>query len=470
MLTTTQLLIGNPSDPLIENINLSLDSKKNLKIAIVGPNGSGKTTFLKTIAALEPAGGGTINIANEKIVYLSQHPDFPSDKIVGEILEAHIDHHWEFYRIEILLDQFSLDHEILMMAPNKLSGGQQLKVQLIELLLKEPSIILMDEPSNHLDEEGINWLAQFIKDFEGSILLVSHHRGLLSSSVNQIWEIDTMKQSLTHYPGDYDYWRARRKKTREQRKERHSQLNTKASEIRRWLKANEFHPKFRFSNLVGQQKRKLKNLEAELEPLLLSKDPKLVLNPQKADSTKNSRLIKYEISKAPIFTKKKGEIRRGQKVQIKGANGSGKTSFLRIIAGEISDYDGYVNLPKDLKIAWLKQHCSLAMNKTVEQIFNEHASLGETEFWKLLAHFRLKEYRKRKIRDLSGGEQKRVEMALIVHAKPDLLLLDEPTNHLDLYVQEELQDFLVESEMTIIFITHDPVLQNALNPDDVILF
>jgi len=468
MLITTQLSIGSPSDPLIEDISLSFDSKKNLKIALVGPNGSGKTTFLKTLVGLEEAAGGSISSANENIAYLSQHPNFPEDQMVGEILESHIAHHWEFYKIEMVLDQLELDHEILLRSPNNLSGGQQLKLQLAELLLKEPTILLLDEPSNHLDEKGIKWLTQFIRSFDGSILLVSHHRGLLNSTVDRIWEIDSAARSLVHYPGNYDFWRKRRKQIREQKEERFNQLDSKAGIIKSWLKVNEFHPKYRFSSLVMQQKRKLSSLEGELEILKVSKEPQLVLSPQNMNSKKNSRLIAYDITKPGLFSKRKGSVRRGEHVQITGPNGSGKTTILRILAEEELGFDGSVSISPDLKIAWLKQHCSLDLEKTVEQIFDKHASVSETEFWRLLAHFRLKDYRKRQIKNLSGGEQKRVEMALLVHSKPDILLLDEPTNHLDLYVQEELQDFLVKSDFTIIFVTHDPVLEDGLKSDSYI--
>jgi ATPase subunit of ABC transporter with duplicated ATPase domains len=468
MLITTQLTIGNASDPLIENISLSFDSKKKLKIALVGPNGSGKTTFLKTLVGLEDPTGGSINSANENIAYLSQHPSFPKDKMVGEILESHVDHHWEFYKIEMILDQLGLPHEILLRSPNHLSGGQQLKVQLAELLLKDPTILLLDEPSNHLDEQGINWLIKFICSFNGSILLVSHHRGLLNSTVNRIWEIDSVTRTLIDYPGNYNFWRKCRKQMREQREERFNQLDSKARIIRAWLTANQFHPKYRFTSLVMQQKRKLTSLEDELEILKVSKEPQLVLNPQNINSKKDSRLIAYEITKSGLFSKLEGSVRRGEHIQITGPNGSGKTTILRILAGEEVDFKGSVNVNPNLKIAWLKQHCSLDLEKTVEQVFDKHTSLSETEFWRLLAQFRLKDYRKRQIKNLSGGEQKRVEMALLVQSKPDILLLDEPTNHLDLYVQEELQDFLIESDFTIAFVTHDPVLEQGMKPEKII--
>lgn len=467
MLITHQLSIGSPSDPLLEGLNLSLDSKKQFKVALVGPNGSGKSTLLKTLAGLEEATSGTVSASGERILYLSQHPNFPEDQCMGEILEAKLEHDWEFYRIEMVLDELGLDHELLLRQPHELSGGQQLKFQLAELLLQEPTILLLDEPSNHLDAAGIRWLTRFIQSFQGTLILVSHHRGLLSSSVNRIWELDSLTRSLQNYPGDYTFWRQRRQQEREQTEERFNQLNTKAQGIRAWLKANEFHPKYRFSSLVGTQKKKLGRLEAELEFFQLAKEPALVLKAQNSGVKKGARLIHFEVTKPGLFGPLEGSIRRGQRVHIKGPNGSGKSTLLRILAGRDEPFEGFVDRTPNLRIAWLEQHCALNPQQTVEQVFHQQVSLSDSAFWRLLAHFRLKDYRNRKIKDLSGGEQKRVEMALLVHSKPDLVFLDELTNHLDLYVQEELQDFLVESDFTIIYVTHDALLEKALGADEL---
>lgn len=461
MLITNQLTIGHCSDPLLEDISLSLDSKKNLKIALVGQNGSGKTTLLKTLAGLEEPEAGTISSSQERILYLSQHPSFQENKLAGEILEEQLEHEWEFYRIEMVLAEVGLPEKILIQEPQTLSGGEKLRLQLAILLLQEPTILLLDEPSNHLDEQGIKWLTNFIKNFKGTIILVSHHRGLLNLAVSRIWEIDTLEKSLVTYPGNYDFWRKERKRTRDQKEQRFNQLQSKAQEIQAWLTANEFHPKYRFSSYVMQQKRKLAALQDELETLKVAKEIHIILKEQKGKQ-KPSLLIKYNVTKPGLFHEQSGSIKAGDRMQISGPNGSGKTTLLRILAGEDTDFVGEITTKPDTKISWLKQHCSLNLELTVEQTLTKEAQLSDTALWRLMTHFHLKNYRHRKIKSLSGGEQKRVEMALLLQSNPDILLLDEPTNHLDIYVQEELQQFLEESSRTIIFVTHDPFLEKGL--------
>jgi ATPase subunit of ABC transporter with duplicated ATPase domains len=461
MLIINQLTIGHSTEPLLEDISLSLDSKKSLKVALVGPNGSGKTTLLKTIAGIEEATSGKIDFSRENIHYLPQHPEFPKGKLTGELLEELIENHWDFYRIEIAMEQVGLDEKLLIQNTETLSGGEKLRLQLAILLLQNPSILLLDEPSNHLDEQGIKWLTKFIREFHGTIILVSHHRELLNKAIDRIWEIDTFEKSLTTYPGNYDFWRKEREKIRNKKEQQFNQIQSKVQEIHSWLKANEFHPKYRFSNYVMQQKRKLKALKKDLESLKIAKEIKLILKQQKS-AQKSSLLIKYKVVKPGLFREKKGSIRTGDRVQVSGKNGSGKTTLLRILAGEEKNFEGEVIIKPNTKIAWLKQHCSLNPELTVKQILSKEAQGSETDLWRLMAHFHLKDYRDRKIKSLSGGEQKRIEMALLIESKPDVLLLDEPTNHLDIYVQEELQHFLEKSSQTIIFVTHDVFLERAL--------
>jgi len=156
------------------------------------------------------------------------------------------------------------------------------------------------------------------------------------------------------------------------------------------------------------------------------------------------------------------------KVALVGENGSGKTTFLKILAGEQENFKGQVSVKEGIKIAWLRQHSSLEKGQTVENTITKTLNLSQTELWRLLVHYKLKDLRNANTETLSGGEKKRLEMAILIHSKPDILFLDEATNHLDLYTQEELQNFLENIEQTIVYVSHDNYLIEGLGADELI--
>ncbi len=472
MFITKNLSIGHGVED-VQDINLSLDSKARKRIAIVGHNGCGKSTLLQTLVGNHEPVSGSIHVSDEYVGYLPQHIDLPPDILIGEYLESKLAEGWMDYLIDIALNQVGLPPEIILQTAQSLSGGQKVRLKLAEILLSEPTILVLDEPTNHLDSEGLKWFQNFISEFNGSIILVSHNRELLSNSINTIWEMDSQKKELIQYDGNYERWRATRDINRERQLVVFNRINKEITSIRQWLKAHEFHPKYRFSDIVAGQKKKLASLETKC-PDKPTEAPRIHMKTQE-DDKKPSLLIKFDIqgkqfegSQKVLLEGVSGKIRNGEIIQIVGDNGTGKTTLIKILSLKDEAFEGNIISKENLSISWLTQECELPHKKTVWDLISEHSHLSETECHRLLSHYRLKHLMKSRVETLSGGEQKRLELALILQRKPDVLFLDEPTNHLDIYAQEDLEEFLKETSTAIVFISHDEYFSRVLNPDKII--
>ncbi len=473
MFITKNLSIGHGGIAYAEKINLSLDSKAKKKIAIVGQNGCGKTTLLQTLVGSHESILGSIHSSGEYMGYLPQHIVFPSDILIGEYLENQLSETWMEYLIDTALSQVGLPPEIIIQTTNTLSGGQKVRLKIAKLLLSEPTILILDEPTNHLDGDGVRWFQDFISNFNGSVILTSHNREIISKSINTIWEMDTQKKELIQYDANYEQWRETKKKKREKQLKTYNRLNKQIIAIQKWLIANEFHPKYRFSDLVASQKKKLSLLKTQC-PEKPEENPKIQMTSQEVNK-KPSLIMKFNIqgksfknSKNILLKEVSGKVKTREIIHITGKNGTGKTTLLNILSGKDKDFEGDVITKDNLSIGWLTQECNLPQKKTIRDLITEKLHLSETEYHRLLAHYRLKDFMKSRIESLSGGEQKRLELALIIQKKPDILFLDEPTNHLDIYTQEDLEEFLKETSTAIVFISHDKYFSQALKPNKII--
>ncbi len=458
MFIIENLSLGYDKNLLFENFNLSLDSKSGKKIALVGPNGCGKSTLLKAVLKQISPIKGKIEVQNEKILHLKQHNNFDPEQMVGIYLENLLEHSHHFYQVDIALQEVDLDPDVIYKTFSKLSEGQKLKIQIIELLLQEPDILLLDEPTNHLDEQSINWLIKFIQDFKGSMILITHKQEVLEQAANEIWEIDPSKQKVIIYHGSFShFWQQRFVNIKAERKS-YFKLKKEIQRIRAWLKANEFHPKYRFSTFVANQKKVLAKLETEFNEIKLTKDPKLSLGTHMQKDDRNSLLhtfyspTRQEIQELKIF--------KGHKILLEGVNGAGKTTLLKEMFADLK----YARLfPK-----MLSQADKLKGEQKLHKYLNDHIHGSESEFYELIASFGLKPLLKTPINTLSGGEQKRVQIITMLNQRPNLMLLDEPTNHLDLFSQLEMIKFLNNTNATVIMITHEKHLLNNIYFDQII--
>ena len=459
MLKTNNLSLNYNSDnKLFENINISLDSLSNKKVALVGKNGCGKSSLLKILNNEIKPTSGNVDFANEVIGYLPQIIDLPEFKLVGEFLEGKLEESWMGYKIDIALADVGLADEYLIKEIDQLSGGEKVRVALAGILLDEPTILLLDEPTNNLDSEGIKWLEKFIISFNGSIILVSHDRYLINNTVDKIWEIDLDTLGIKVYDGNYDKFVEEKKKYFHKLMTEYKTKEREINRVEKWLTANEFHPKYRFGSLVMSQKVKLEKLKkVRVDKPIGNTKVKI----QNIESKKRGLIIKVDID-----SKRFGEnevlkdvtfkMHKNEKVLLSGPNGSGKTTLLQIITGEDNKFDGSVELGENISVGYLKQFSILDENKSILNEFEEKTKIIEPKSRSTLAAYSFFPSQiMRKVGTLSFGQRKRLELAIILAQNPSLLILDEPTNHLDTYTREEVEKFILSQSIPMIVVSHD---------------
>ncbi|MBI96033.1 hypothetical protein CL656_02705 [bacterium] len=457
MLTVKNLTIQINKQTLFKDFNLSLDSKSKKKIALLGKNGSGKSCLVKSITGEFENFSGQINIQNETICYFKQEYNFSNHQLVGEYLENLLEYDYEYYKIEQILETLKLNEEITLKTFSELSEGQKIKIRLGEILLQEPSILILDEPTNHLDQESIDFYENFIQEFPGSILLITHNTQLLRNCINKIYEINNQTQNIDFYDGNFDYWWNQRTHRIQTQKKDLKQLQKQKKEIQNWLKANEFHPKYRFSSYVGAQKKQLEKLNIEISNIQIIKDTDLKISSR--DNLKEKSKLLYQ----EIFKEQKIQIRKNQITQIKGPNGIGKTYLLNQIFQEFTSNKDL--LKEGYKIGILEQISSFKEDSKLDKYLNSNHLLEKQKTYQLIDQLDLKRLLKNKLSELSGGEKKRIKLLELIASNPNIILLDEPTNHLDIYSQISLIEWINNHNKTVIYVSHDKNFYNYIQND-----
>jgi ATP-binding cassette subfamily F protein 3 len=475
------------------------------RIALVGRNGTGKTTLLRILADLERPSEGRVHRAKGlRIGYLPQGATLEGEGTLWqEIMEAfkplralearlqeletkmadpaHAEAALEAYAP--LRERFELKggytyqdraKHVLMglgFAPEEqemplphLSGGQRTRAFLARLLLESPDLLLLDEPTNHLDLEAIEWLEGYLNSWEGTVVLVAHDRYFMDRVVQKVWELAFGR--LEVYAGNYSHYVAQRAERHERRlKEYKAQQAFIAKEedyIRRYMAGQRSTQakgrlkrleRFKRDEMVDRP-REERSISLRLQSPLRSGD-KVVWSQE--------LVVGYEAAE-PLFEAPDLDLRRGECVALLGPNGSGKTTFLKTLLGDVAPLEGYARLGASLKIGYFAQvHSDLDLDKEVLETILEtkHMLLGEARNFLARFLFRGDDVFKR-IGELSGGERSRVALARLVLQRANFLLLDEPTNHLDVPSQEILEEVLDEFEGTILLVTHDRYLVDRL--------
>lgn len=455
---------NHPKQPLIQNLNLTLDSKANQKIALLGANGSGKTTFLNTLLNPTPEQASNINKSSEIIKHLPQKISLPPNLLVGEFLENQLEFAYEFYKIEQFLNDLNLPEEILIQPTETLSGGEQVKIKLISILLQEPTILILDEPTNHLDQQSKDDLSNFIKNFAGTILFTSHDRQFLQHTVTNIWEIDETSKQIYTYKTSFNQWSQLRKNRIDQNNNSYHKLKQEIDVLQSWLNQNISHPKYRFSAIVTTKQQKLAKLQKQFQQVNLIKDSHIQLNKStgQVSQFKNQLLFKLSFQNDPLFKDLNFKLYQGDKIHLSGPNGSGKTTLLKLISSLQSNPNLNLIFNKEnLNIGYMSQESKLPQDKTIAELIQ--SVTDHQKAFQLLAQFKLKDKLKQNISTLSGGEQKRLQLAILYSQNYDLVLLDEPTNHLDIFLQEDITNYINSLNTAFILISHDKYLTNSVN-------
>lgn len=510
MISLTNINKNYGLGPVLEGFSMVVHSGE--RVGLIGANGSGKSTICKLIMGVEKPDSGEIAIGrNMQIGYLEQIPTRHEGETVEERLKEGIAHlrqieerlrkleglmsiedvspnQLERYMAEYgkLSSQFEqgggYSYESRMAqviqglgldVPNdsmitNLSGGEMARLQLAVLLLKKPEVLLLDEPTNHLDFSAIQWLENYVKNYEGTVLIISHDRYFLDQTIQRIIEVKQGK--MEEYPGSYSYYLEERERRHElaQKQYNNQQKEIKRKEaaikrLRQW--ANQADNEFLHKRAASMEKQ-LEKMEKVDRPI--DNDPRYKLKFSGDRSGKQVLVLEGVTKGYDGNLLLKGvdlRIGYGQRIGMIGPNGSGKSTLIKMICGEIEPDQGIVRQGANLQIGYFDQHQELIDEEpTVLEGFRLDAPpMSETAARGILARYGFvgNEVFKQ-IKELSGGERSRYILLKMVYSQVNLLILDEPTNHLDLKSIEILEEALQDYPGTLLVVSHDRYFLNRI--------
>lgn len=448
------------STVLFKNISFVLGNKE--KVGLIGLNGTGKTTLLRILTGLEKSDSGKVEVSKEEhIEYLPQEYSFEKDILVGEILEGMVDNpKTEMYKVTKVLNRLGLTDIDFYADINTFSEGQKMKLYLAKLLINNPTILLFDEPTNHLDITGIRWLENFIKNFDGICIIISHDRVFLNNVITDVFEID--EQQLNIFKGNYDSYLIQKAEQLEKRKtqyflqEKHREKLVTLIERTHTYAAGE------------KQSRALSAAKHRLVREVLSKEINEYKEQKIADIEiagsvhKSKQIIKikdldFSYEDNIIVKDANFEMYGKEKVWLVGANGTGKTTLVKLILGKLRADSGEVKIGDNLKWAYFSQNQShLDMDSTVEDFFLKNTGISYNQSFSVMAKFLFgKEQRTTKIKNLSPGQRARLSFAVFSLKEYDFMILDEPTNHIDIKSKEVIEESLRNYKGAIFVVSHD---------------
>ncbi len=481
--------------------DVSFHIEEHDKAAIVGINGVGKTTLLRIIVGELPADSGIVTLKKESSFgYLAQNQNVNSENTIYEELlsvkapviamekqlrdmeekmhvlsgseldilmenYARLNHQFELengyaYQSEIggVLKGLGFAEEDFGKQISTLSGGQKTRVALSKLLLKKPELIILDEPTNHLDLNAIAWLENYLLNYKGAVLTVSHDRYFLDRFAGKIIEIDQTK--ATTFLGNYTDYAAKKEILRTAA--RNAYLNQQ-QEIRHQEAVIEKLKSFNREKSIKRaesREKMLNKIEILEKPTESRTDIHMTLTPrcQSGNDVLHIEHLAKSFDSLSLFRDISMDLKRGEHVAIIGDNGTGKTTILKIINDLVPADSGTITLGTNVHIGYYDQeHHVLHPDKTLfDEISDEYPSLTGTQIRNTLAAFLFTGDDVFKlIRDLSGGERGRVSLAKLMLSESNFLILDEPTNHLDIASKEILEDAINAYEGTVLYVSHD---------------
>lgn len=496
----------------VNNISKSFGSKDVLKqvsfhiedhekAAIVGINGTGKSTLLKIIVGELDADSGICTLSKDKTLgYLAQQQDLQSHRtIYDELLEikrpliemeerirslellmhtasgdklesllaeySRLNHAFELadgysYKSEIVgvLKGLGFEEKDFTKQISTLSGGQKTRVSLGKLLLSKPDIILLDEPTNHLDMESIAWLETYLLNYPGAVLIVAHDRYFLDRVVTKVVELDMGKASV--FLGNYTAYSEKKAFIREAMQKAYE---NQQQEIRHQeeviAKLKSFNREKSIRRAESREKM-LAKIEVLEKPTEVRDEMNIHLEPRIVSG--NDVLTVTGLTKAfgahLLFQNVDFEIKRGERIALIGANGTGKTTILKILNQLVQADEGEIRFGSKVQVGYYDQdHQVLHMEKTLfEEMQDTYPNMNHTEIRNVLAAFLFTgDDVFKRVQDLSGGERGRVSLAKLMLSEANFLILDEPTNHLDITSKEILEHALVNYTGTVLCVSHD---------------
>ncbi|GMR65574.1 MULTISPECIES: ribosomal protection-like ABC-F family protein [Bacillus] len=492
--------------------NISLEIKNGERVGLVGRNGSGKTTIFQLLTGMESLDAGTIHMKKgTRIGHVAQIPKFDEGMTVYAVLnsafktekeleremralEKNMEEELELSALQKLMERYGVIQEkfaflggyeieanIMKVANGlqvtelfprtflELSGGEQTKVSLAYMLLQKPDLLLLDEPTNHLDLFAVEWLEQFLKEYNGTVMVISHDRYFLDEVVTKIFDLEDGEIHVYHT----NYSRFVEEKEErllhefqayQEQQKKIKKMKEAIKRLREW--ANQANPPNEgLHKRARSMERALGRMEKLKKPILERKQMGLQFEGQERSG--KDVVVMKEVSKGfadhPLFNEANLHVRFQERAAIVGRNGTGKTTLLKLLLEELEPDAGEIRIGSSVKIGYLSQHAYGNMRSNVLEAFREYVAVTEGEARHILAKFLF--YGPavfKKVTQLSGGEKMRLRLAQLMYQDINFLILDEPTNHLDIESREVLEEALEQYNGTILAVSHDRYFLNKL--------
>lgn len=495
---------------------ISFEIQEGEKVALIGRNGSGKSTLMRLLAGLDQPNEGLLAIKKgAKIGYLEQIPSHMDTWTVQDVLAQGVRHLKDYraemteleekmsdpdiagdsemldrvlrkysalqerfeteggYELEASIDKIATGLQIPKseygLAFGSLSGGEQTRVVLASQLIVQPDLLLLDEPTNHLDLARTEWLEEFLREYPGTCVIISHDRYFLDRVVSKTIEIED-GEVFTAHGGYTAFMKDKEERLLQQFAEYQEQqkvIKKMNESIKQLEEFGRIGGNEKFFKRAASMRRALERMERVKRPVLERRQADFDLNPQDRSGRRVAYFEQVEVSygSQAVLRGASGLIEFGEKIALMGSNGSGKTTLFKVLLGELTPDSGSLEWGSRVDVGYLAQQEEPDNPKaTVLQYFREKAGVEEGEARGILARYLFYGASVfRSVGQLSGGEWTRLRLALLIHQKPNLLLLDEPTNHLDIASREALEDALQGYTGTILAISHDRYFVNQVS-------
>lgn len=503
VLDVQNLTLSFGENTLFSNISFSINEKE--KVGFVGVNGAGKTSLFKLITGEYTADSGNCFLSkNTRLGYMEQHTCSDNKTIWNELvsvfddlieMEQELDdiaHKLTKEQSKELIDrqdyltnEFQLNGGLTYKSmtrsaliglgfsendfdkpTSKLSGGQRSKLILAKLLLSKADFLLLDEPTNHLDISAIQWLEDFLKNFSGACLIISHDRYFLDKITDKTVELENKK--IRSYKGNYSTFLVKKEAKQKAIEDKYNndiaeieRLEGIIAQQRQWNREKNIKTAESKEKVVERIKEQLVLPDSKVEKIRFDFTPKCVSGEDVLDVID----LKKSFNSNVIFENASFNVKRGERVFLLGDNGCGKTTLLKILMGDLTRDDGTFKFGQSLMTGYFDQvQAKLDLSKTViDEVWTSFPYMTETKVRNALAAFLFKgEEVFRPLEVCSGGERARVALLKLMLGGFNFLLLDEPTNHLDAFSREELENTLLNYQGTMLIVSHDRYFINKL--------
>lgn len=504
MLVVENVSHGFGSRTILEDVSFRI--RKGEHIALVGPNGEGKSSFLNIITMKLVPDAGNIKWSNRATVgYLDQHTVLAKGNTIRDILRDAFKHMYElesemlaiydkmgdatdeemakymedtadiqtllensgFYTIDakiqevangLGLGEIGLDRDV-----EDLSGGQRTKVLLTKLLLENPTILVLDEPTNFLDEDHITWLTRYLQEYENAFVLVSHDIHFINDTCNVIYHLENGE--LNRYKGNYDEFVRLNEIKKRQEEQAYEKQVEERKKLEDFIARNKARVATRgMANSRQKQLDKMEILERPKEKIKPTFDFRNARTSGKVVFETRDLVLGYN---EPLTKPLNFRLERGNKIALKGMNGIGKSTLLKTLLGIVRPFKGQVKLGDYLEVGYFEQESSHEnTNTALDEVWNEYPGLDNIDVRRALARCGLtNDHITSQMRVLSGGEAAKVRLCKIMLKDINFLVLDEPTNHLDVEAKDELKKAVKEFKGTVLLVSHEPEFYNDVVND-----